>query len=169
MKKHALQNYHNNIELQLTDNNINNTKLYWKILRDTFITKPLSEIPPLQYTDSNSFSDVDKINSLNEYFASIACVDDDNSVLPQEIFMCDSIFDSMCINEQDIIDILSILPVNKAIGADLISHKMLKATKLTIVKPLFLLFNRSLKESVVPIMWKQANVIPLFKKDDPSV
>lgn len=146
MKKHAIQNYHNNIELQLTDNNINNTKLYWKVLRDTFKTKPLSDIPPLQYTDSYSsaFSDVDKINALNEYFASIACIDDDNSVLPHEIFMCDNLFVNMCINEQEIIDILSILPVNKAIGADLISHKMLKATKFSIVKPLYLLFNRSL-------------------------
>lgn len=77
--------------------------------------------------------------------------------------------DSMHINEQEIIDKLSILPVNNAIDADLISHKMLKATKLTIFKPLFLLFIRSLREYVFPIMCKQANIIPLFKKDDPSI
>lgn len=44
-------------------------------------------------------------------------------------------FESMCIIEQEIIDILSILSVNKAIGAHLICHKILKATKFTIVKP----------------------------------
>lgn len=83
--------------------------------------------------------------------------------------MCHCMFESMCIIEQEIIDILSILSVNKAIGAHLICHKILKATKFTIVKPIFLLFNRSLTETVFPIMWKQANVTPLFIKDDPSV
>lgn len=45
--------------------------------------------------------------------------------------MCHCMFESMCTNEQEIIDILSIFPVNKAIGAQLICHKMLKATKYT--------------------------------------
>lgn len=77
-------------------------------------------------------------------------LDDDNSVLPQEIFMCHCMFESICITEQEVIDILSIFPVNKVIGAHLICHKMLKATKFTIGKPIhvFLLFNRSLTESV---------------------
>lgn len=76
---------------------------------------------------------------------------------------------TVCLRVYEIIDILSILHVNKAIGAHLICHKVLKATKFTIVKPIFLLFNRSLTETVFPIMWKQANVTPLFKKDNPSV
>ena len=46
---------------------------------------------------------------------------------------------------------------------------MLKSTKLSVVKPLCLLFNRSLKDCVFPKKWKLANVIPLFKKDDPAV
>lgn len=65
------------------------------------------------------------INALNEYFASIACVDDDNSVLPQEIYLCSTVcltVMSMCINEEEIIDILSTLPVNKAMGAYPIIH-----------------------------------------------
>lgn len=78
--------------------------------------------------------------------------------------LCVTVCLRVCVNnEQEIIEILSILPVNKAIGAHLICHKMLKATKFTIVKPIFLLFNRSLTESVFPIMWKQANVTPLFQ------
>ena len=32
-----------------------------------------------------------------------------------------------------------------------------------------MLFNRSLSEKVFPSFWKLAHVIPLFKKDDPSV
>ena len=43
------------------------------------------------------------------------------------------------------------------------------SAKSTIVKPLTLLFNRSLSENMFPSFWKIAHVIPLFKKDDPSL
>ena len=71
--------------------------------------------------------------------------------------------------EQKIIDIIYILSVNKAIGSDCISLKMLKLTKLAISKPLCLLFYKSLEENTFPEFWTLAHVIPLFKKDDPSV
>ena len=57
----------------------------------------------------------------------------------------------------------------KAIGPDCISHKMLKLTKFGISKPLCLLFNQSLEENTFPEFGKLAHVIPLFKKDDPSL
>lgn len=70
----------------------------------------------------------------------------------------------MCINEQELIDILSILPVNKAIGADLISHKILKATKFSSVRPLYLLFNRSLRESVFLLCGNKPTLFHFSKK-----
>lgn len=59
------------------------------------------------------------------------------------------------------LDIISILPVNKAIGPDLVSHKMFKATLFTVTKPLTMLFNRSLADKTFPCF---AHVIPLSKK-----
>ena len=50
-------------------------------------------------------------------------------------------------------------PMNKAIGPDCISHKMLKSTIFTIVKSLTMLFNRSLLERVFPSFRKLANII----------
>ncbi len=44
---------------------------------------------------------------------------------------------------------------------------MLKATVTSIPKPLSILFNRSLSEYQFPSIWKEANVIPLFKKSCP--
>ena len=46
---------------------------------------------------------------------------------------------------------------------------MLKSCKESITKPLCLLFNKSLRLKVYPESWKLAHVLPLFKKDDPSV
>ena len=63
----------------------------------------------------------------------------------------------------------SILPVNKAVGPDCISHRMLKTTATSVSKPLYILFNMSLRENTFPKFWKIAHVLPLFKKDDPSM
>lgn len=83
--------------------------------------------------------------------------------------LCNKKLSNIVINEEEIIDIISILPVNKAIGPDNIRHKILKLAKFTISKPLCLLFNGSLAENKFPKKWKLAHVIQLFKKDDPSV
>ena len=84
-------------------------------------------------------------------------------------YMCNDTLCNITIDEQEVLDIISVLPVNKAIGPDCIYHKMLESNIFTIVKPLTMLFNRSLSEKVFPSFWKLDHVIPLFKKDVPSV
>ena len=61
--------------------------------------------------------------------------------------------------------IIMIFPV----GPDLISPRMLKEAGDAIAPSLTRLFNMSLILQKVPISWKHANVIPLFKKDDASI
>ena len=53
---------------------------------------------------------------------------------------------------------------NKLPGVDGISPKILKETVEQISTPLAHVFNMSLKEGIVPFEWKEANIIPLFKK-----
>ena len=50
---------------------------------------------------------------------------------------------------------------NKSPG---LSPKILKKTVEQISKPLAHVFNMSLQEGIVPVEWKVANIIPLFKK-----
>jgi len=54
--------------------------------------------------------------------------------------------------------------VDKAIGPDGLSPRLLKEIKDVISYPLFLLFKKSLNEASVPDDWKCANVTPIFKK-----
>lgn len=68
--------------------------------------------------------------------------------------------------ESEIIDVIDTLNPNKAVGEDMISHKVLKAVKFSIAKPLCLLINKSLEECEFPDMWKLAIVMPLFKKGE---
>ena len=53
---------------------------------------------------------------------------------------------------------------NKSPGVDGISPKILKETVEQISTPLAHVFNISLQEGIVPLEWKEANIIPLFKK-----
>ena len=53
---------------------------------------------------------------------------------------------------------------NKSPGVDGLSPKILKETVQQISKPLAHVFNMSLQEGIVPVEWKEANIIPLFKK-----
>ena len=123
---------------------------------------------PDNRAQSIAFSNEEKVEALNNYFSSISCIDDSGANLPDMYFLCNNVIDSIFITEEDIIDIITTIPTNKAIGPDKISHKMLKNTVSTIVKPLCLLFNRSLRDCLFPDSWKIANVLPLFKKGDPS-
>ena len=53
---------------------------------------------------------------------------------------------------------------NKSPGVDEISPKILKETVEQISTPLAHVFNMSLQEGIVPLEWKEENIIPLFKK-----
>ena len=53
---------------------------------------------------------------------------------------------------------------NKSPGVDGISPKILKETVEQISTQLAHVFNMSLREEIVPLEWKEANIIPLFKK-----
>ena len=52
---------------------------------------------------------------------------------------------------------------NKSPGVDGLSPKILKETVEQIIKPLAHVFNMSLQKGIVPLEWKEANIIPLFK------
>ena len=53
---------------------------------------------------------------------------------------------------------------NKSPGVDGIAPKILKETVEQICTPLVHVFNLSLQEGIVPLEWKEAYIIPLFKK-----
>ena len=53
---------------------------------------------------------------------------------------------------------------NKSPGVDRIPPKLLKEIVKQISTPLAKLFNLSLEEKIVPSEWKEANIMPLFKK-----
>ena len=122
------------------------------------------------YNDLETFhyTDEDKANCLNEYFTSISTLDDSNATLPNFVHKTLNTLSTIQISVADVESIIGTLDINKAIGPNQISHKLLNATKHSISKPLCRIFNKSLDQETFPQSWKQSIVMPLFKKGDKS-
>ena len=62
--------------------------------------------------------------------------------------------------------IIKTLDPNKAHGCDNISIKMIKICIQSLILPLKIIFDHSLKKGKFPEIWKKANVVPVHKKED---
>ena len=71
---------------------------------------------------------------------------------------------TILITEQDVIDQVDILDVSKAYGPDGISPRLIKEGGRLMCQLLQRFFNKSLEISKFPLIWKSANVVPIFKK-----
>ena len=111
---------------------------------------------------------ISKASALNNLFVSHSTVDDSHTTLAAAQFITEGRLTSIRLSEKEVQDILITLKPSKAPGPDGISPHVLKLTAKTISKPLTNLFNLSLQRGIFPDIWKQANVIPIFKKGDKS-
>ena len=68
------------------------------------------------------------------------------------------------ITDVEIFDAISKLREGKSCGPDAVSTNLIINCKKELIKPIRLLFNKSLQEEVVPELWRQALVVPIFKK-----
>ena len=96
------------------------------------------------------YSDEENANYSNNYSASILTVDDFKTELPEFVEKSQTKLTNVRVSVQDIKDIISTIQPNKAVGHDSISQKLLKATNITISKPLSMLFNKSLEFEIFP-------------------
>ena len=72
------------------------------------------------------------------------------------------------INTEGILRLLLELKPNKAPGPDKIPSRLLKELAYEIAPVLAILFSATLDQSCLPADWKNANVVPIFKKNNRS-
>ena len=132
----------------LLENSSNNKRDYWRHLVKNNNSKLY--IPPMCSPVDNKFSytERDIAETLNSFFTSVSKVNDENAILPKFIAKTDSTLDSVNVTSDQIKALIKRLNLNKASGPHLISHKMLKRAAKAVSKPLTILFNRSLDESI---------------------
>ena len=61
-------------------------------------------------------------------------------------------------------NLLSKIDPNKAIGPDGLHGKMLKNCSNSLAYPLAILYKMSYNSGIIPLKWKEANVVPILKK-----
>ena len=143
-----------------------NGRRFWKV-KNKILTENNSSIGNLYSNEKEkTITDNNKemADALNKQFESVFT---NNSKTPPVVEAdTNNVIKDIYVTKTGIIKFLKRQKSNKAMGADQISYKMLKPCKEEIADYLTDLFNTSLETGELPIDWKHAEVIPLYKKDD---
>ena len=104
--------------------------------------------------------------SLNEYFSTVFTLEDTNALPATEQLIEEgkTCLEQLMVTPGMIEAKIKGLKDNKSPGADGISQLLLKEMVDDISVPLAIAFNLSIQDGIVPREWKNANIIPIFKK-----
>ena len=160
------EEYQNHIARKLNDP-MTNTKTYWSILKTFYNGKKVLVIP-LLLINNKLISDFKvKANHFNHFFASQCIPSNNNSKRPEnQTYVTNTKLSSVKFEDTEIINIIRSLNVSKAYGHDDISIRMLQICDSAIVKPLSIIFNNCITQSIFPDIWKKSNICPIHKKGD---
>ena len=129
-------------------------------------SKKIPAIPPL-FVDGSFISDYCKKTHLfNNFFVSICTPIKNNGALPPILYKTNTRVNSFRVTNKDTLSIINSLQSSKSRGYDNISIKMIKICSEPVIIPLRITFQESLKKEIFPEIWKEANVVPIHKKED---
>ena len=104
------------------------------------------------------------VEEFSEYFYTlVGALDEGVDKVVKEFPVCDHEFSFTRVEEEEVLKLLRGLDVNKAVGVDAISAKLLRIAAPGISASLASLFNHSLESGQIPQEWKSANVTPVPK------
>ena len=159
----AVRNWHNSNEMKMCSNP-SQKKFFSYVNRKL---KMHNEIPPLK-TDSGDIilSDEKKANLLNSYFQKVFTVD--NGTCPNIPHRHTTLMENFAISPSDVFTAVKNCKDKVSRTPEGIPAFFIKRVISAIIYPLTTLFNLSLSSGAVPKQWKEAIVIPVFKKGDRS-
>ena len=142
---------------------------WWKTLLQFIKPSQSSSVPPLYKDDIIYTEEDDKATLMNNFFVAQTELDETQATFPPDITLPEHSLNSLSTSPFEVETMLKSLQLGKATGPDAINNRVLKELAKPLSFPLSDLFNFSLTSGKVPLIWKEANVTPIFKKDDPSV
>jgi len=112
-------------------------------------------------------TDIGKANILNNQFAAVFQRDDENFVdFPiRTVETISTVF----ITEEKVLESLLNLKKKLGLGPDGLSAFFLHEIAYSIVQPLSTIFEFSIRHHQIPMIWRHANVCPIYKKGDTAV
>ena len=159
--RNAKYNFEQNLAAKIKTDN----KLFWSYVRSKQKTKTV--LQQLQ-TENGEFSNdsAEKANLLNNYFASVFEVEGSKPIpeFPDRPFLEPLL--TITLTQAVILRAKDKIKSSKSQGPDGIHPKLVKECKSTLVKPLELIYRKSLESGKLPSLWKQGNVTAIFKSGD---
>ena len=135
-------------------------KRFWSFIRQK--TSGKSPIPSLLWDNKKNVHNSDKAEAFNHYFSSVFSCDD--GFPPLLLNPCRRSLDYISFDLIDVFDALRNQSSKTSRGPDAIPHIVYKKLCFAVALPLYLIFKCSLDSGTVPQAWKEATVIPVFKK-----
>nr|CAD2192477.1 unnamed protein product [Meloidogyne enterolobii] len=100
-----------------------------------------------------------------EIFAGSFFLDSDtNFIIPELININPKFIDDIEIDSSKLLKLLNSLPNKEGLSPDFISYRFLKNCSVSLVSYISELFRISLDSAILPNIWKESVIIPLFKK-----
>ena len=163
------QAVNDNLAEKLNSNTLG-PKDWWKTLKRIIKPSESSNIPPL-CNQGELFSDnKDKAEVFNDFFSSQNTTNETNATLPEDNFenRYNETVVSIHLSPSEVETCLKSLKAGKAAGPDTLNNRILKELSSPLSSPVCDLFKYSLSKGQFPEAWKQANITPIYKKDDSS-
>ena len=107
--------------------------------------------------------------ALNTYYHSVFTEDDQQSGLPVFPALTDQKITEVIITRNSVEEALQELKPNKAAGPDDVESRLLKECAVEVAPYLCEIYQKSMDESKVPEKWKEAVIVPIYKKGSKAV
>ena len=161
-----VRKYERNFEIKLAQNVKSDSKSFYAYVRS--MQNVRDKVGPLEDSAGDIITEgILMAEELNMHFSSVFTREDTSSLpVPETKFNGseEEKLGQLIVTPEVVASKINNMKENKSSGVDGLSPKILKETVEQISKPLANVFNMSLQEGIVPLEWKEENIIPLFKK-----
>ena len=163
--RHRKSEFLYELDRKASDPNVFRQKDWWRLVR-VFLkkkSKDNDEIPPTDYNGKVYSSNKEKPNIFNDFFIKQSTLEHEDGT-PPDLPQLDCQLNDITLSFSEVSNIIQNLDKSKATGPDQVHNRLLIVASSIIAEPLTILFNRSLRESKFPAIWKVSHVTPLHKK-----
>ena len=156
------------MEQSISESTKNNPKRFWKYVNQkTKLKSPVASLYRTKDKDKDDLvdSDFDKAETLANQFTSVFTKESDSEWdLPEHPNFTND--QQVIFSSEVILKKLKDLNINKSPGPDSIKSRIFVKLVDSIAPSLSIIFQNSHNTGTVPSSWKEANITPIFKKDD---
>ena len=150
-------------ERKIAQNIKTNPKVFWNYVK--YATGGQKEIPTIRNDQGDSVTDdLEKAELFNQYFSEVYTVEDLENLPQTPTYQVNREINKCLLTTEKLRKQLDKPNISKAAGPDQLHPKLIYELREILIKPLYIIFNKSLEAGRLPSSWKEAYIKPIFKK-----